>query len=383
MSDNLSTDSKNVATSDPRGIGELLKDVDCALNFACRSGLATAEILEAAKKLDLATNEAERFALARPLLNDLAGKIKPATIEGARQLFEPAKAWFFPKIFGWIRRFEFVLYGLGFFLVLLYFQIVAASASFAVAAYEKAQTEYVAVLSEITRLKLTQGDNFDITKHDDLIRKKEIVMGRMVSASDTIRVVERYVPSWLSQKPEGCVEKKPCVQNPEGGAQKPEDGAKKPDGGAQKSATANQTEIIAQARLQHYLEIIGKYLLPVLYGLMGACTFVIRRMMAQQDEASFQRSTMNKYRFRLLLGMVLGGIFSLFFSPEIMNGLNLSLSAMSFLLGYGVEVFFSRLDDWVEKLRAASVSGKPKDEEASVEAKDGKGGGADKLTAGG
>ncbi|MBF0353969.1 MAG: hypothetical protein HQL43_01885 [Alphaproteobacteria bacterium] len=355
MPDHSSTDSKNVVTSDPRGIGELLKDVDCALNFACRTGLATAELLEAAKKLDLATNEAERFALARPLLNDLAGKIKPATIEGVRQLFEPAKAWLFPKIFGWIRRFEFVLYGLGFFLTLLYFQIVAASASFAVAAYEKAQTEYVAVLSEISRLKLTQSGDFDITKYDDLFRKKEIAMGRLDSASDTIRVVERYVPSQLAQKPSDA---------------------------AQKSAAANQTEIIAQARLQHYLEIIGKYLLPVLYGLMGACTFVIRRMMAQQDDASFQRSTMNKYRFRLLLGMVLGGIFSLFFSPEIMNGLNLSLSATAFLLGYGVEVFFSRLDDWVEKLRA-SVSEKQKNEVKSGKEEDGKGSGADKPAVGG
>ncbi|MBI5121506.1 MAG: hypothetical protein HZA67_10910 [Rhodospirillales bacterium] len=330
-------DNQTLPPSSQATVDRMEEEAFMALDFACRKGLATQEIIDLAESIEepgMRANDEARLARVRQMTNRLAQMIAPATFDGIKLVNEMGRrhqsaksvAWQ-QKFFSLFRKIEFGGYGILSFLVLMYFQIFTGSASYAVATYERALTEYGATLSEISRLKLAEGDKFDEDKYEDLFRGKELKAGRLASASQIIETISFYELPIFTKK-----------DNKNGGAL---------------SAPAKSNN--AHTSLHHSVEILSKYVLPLLYGLLGACTFIIRQLTQRMDDASFKRTTLYQYRFRLLLGMVLGGIVSLFLSPEAMNGLNLSLSAIAFLAGYGVEAVFKALDSLVEKMRRAAA----------------------------
>lgn len=120
------------------------------------------------------------------------------------------------------------------------------------------------------------------------------------------------------------------------------------------------------------------YLLPLLYGLLGAFIFVLRTLLGEVKSLTYSFDSEIRYRLRLTLGALGGMIVGWFLKPEDAEGLaSLSPMAISFLMGYNVDVLFSIMDraidnirEWTEK---GSTSQPAKDEKkAATDTKEGK-----------
>jgi hypothetical protein len=113
----------------------------------------------------------------------------------------------------------------------------------------------------------------------------------------------------------------------------------------------NQRDILKNtAALQEakfILQGIQLYILPLLYGLLGAAAYVLRTLTTEIRNLTYEIESNIGYRLRIQLGAVSGlaiGWFSdagLTFSAST---LSLSPLALAFLAGYSVEVLFSLMD---------------------------------------
>src|SRR6266404_3753203 len=92
---------------------------------------------------------------------------------------------------------------------------------------------------------------------------------------------------------------------------------------------------------------ITAYLLPILYALLGACAFALRSL-SQQIRARTYTPTYADFA-RIIIAVIAGLVVGLF--NNFTQGISLSPLAVAFLVGYGVEIFFSFLDTFLETLR--------------------------------
>jgi hypothetical protein len=110
---------------------------------------------------------------------------------------------------------------------------------------------------------------------------------------------------------------------------------------------------------QFALNAIQEYLLPLLYGLLGAYAFILRALATGLKYLSFDENPNTYLKLRISMGILAGLAIGWFF---IETGTESSLSigalsplALAFLAGYGVELLFSFLD----KLITTFTSKKP------------------------
>lgn len=114
----------------------------------------------------------------------------------------------------------------------------------------------------------------------------------------------------------------------------------------------DQGRIAACERIARYgqvtvvLNVLQRYLLPLLYGLLGACVYILRTLATQIRARTYAESSNIDFRIRLYLGTLGGMVSAWFLTPEAADGLFKSLSpfALSFLAGYSVEVLFWAMD---------------------------------------
>ena len=110
---------------------------------------------------------------------------------------------------------------------------------------------------------------------------------------------------------------------------------------AQEGVAAN-TDTIQQA--QSYLVIIGIYLLPLLYGIMGGLSFVLREITSEVRSLTFSRVTNTKYLLRIVLASLAGLSIGLFWGDlektQQFGIASLSPMLLAFLAGYCVEYLF-------------------------------------------
>jgi hypothetical protein len=92
---------------------------------------------------------------------------------------------------------------------------------------------------------------------------------------------------------------------------------------------------------------ITAYLLPILYALLGACAYALRSI-SQQIRARTYTPTHADFA-RIIIAVIAGLVVGLF--NNFTQGISLSPLAIAFLVGYGVEIFFSFLDTFLETLR--------------------------------
>ncbi len=102
------------------------------------------------------------------------------------------------------------------------------------------------------------------------------------------------------------------------------------------------------------LIILQSYLLPLLYGLLGAGTFILRSLSKEIESVTYSKQSEINYALRLSLG-ALAGIMAgwvAFILPS--DGItflgSVSTSAVAFLVGYNIEIFFSLMDKALERL---------------------------------
>lgn len=101
-----------------------------------------------------------------------------------------------------------------------------------------------------------------------------------------------------------------------------------------------------------FLGVFQGYLLPLLYGLLGAFIFVLRSLHHDIQTLTYTRESEIKYRLRLTLGMLGGMVIGWFFKPsEIDVMASLSPMAVAFLMGYNVDVLFSVMDKIIDTIR--------------------------------
>jgi hypothetical protein len=91
------------------------------------------------------------------------------------------------------------------------------------------------------------------------------------------------------------------------------------------------------------------YLLPLLYGLLGAIIYTLRKLASEIKTLTYTRHSETKYKLRIIMGLLGGMAIGWFLKPDDL-GLagNLSPMAISFLVGYNVEILFSIMDKFIE-----------------------------------
>mgnify|MGYP001612334026 CR=1 FL=1 len=94
------------------------------------------------------------------------------------------------------------------------------------------------------------------------------------------------------------------------------------------------------------VEVLQRYILPLLYGLLGTCVWILRTLTTEIKERTYSEASNIGFRIRLYLGMLGGMGFAWFITPETADGLFKSLSpfALAFLAGYSVELLFTAMD---------------------------------------
>jgi hypothetical protein len=114
-------------------------------------------------------------------------------------------------------------------------------------------------------------------------------------------------------------------------------------------------EVIRLVKLEQVLSksqsiptILSQYFLPMLYGLLGALTYILRSLSKEIQDVTFTRGSATRYSLRWPLGMLAGVTVGLFFDPARFSGLAaITPLGVAFLAGYGVELFFTGLDGLV------------------------------------
>jgi len=125
-------------------------------------------------------------------------------------------------------------------------------------------------------------------------------------------------------------------------------------------------EINLEARLLQtsriILEIHQRYFLPLLYGLLGTCVFVLRSLTTDIRARTFTETSEIGYRIRLYLGSLSGMVIAWFITPETSGEFLRTLSpfALAFLAGYGVELLFAAMDRILEAFNSRPAKPVPR-----------------------
>ncbi|HEX5795942.1 MAG TPA: hypothetical protein VFY19_08880, partial [Geminicoccaceae bacterium] len=103
---------------------------------------------------------------------------------------------------------------------------------------------------------------------------------------------------------------------------------------------------VSLATLEIVLEFLATYVLPALYGLLGACAFVLRQLSADMGQLRFAHDLRVRYTLRLNIGLLAGLAVGWFISPDQNASVvaNLSPLALAFVAGYGSDLLFAVLD---------------------------------------
>ena len=86
------------------------------------------------------------------------------------------------------------------------------------------------------------------------------------------------------------------------------------------------------------------YLLPVLYGALGTCAFILRSLYGQMLDRSFDPRRSGEFVVRLFLGMLSGVTVQWVFTRDSGMPDGATPLVLAFLAGYSVELLFTGMD---------------------------------------
>ena len=100
------------------------------------------------------------------------------------------------------------------------------------------------------------------------------------------------------------------------------------------------------------LEALQNYILPLMYGLLGAFIYVLRDLLKTIKNLTYSFDNEIRYRLRLTLGALGGMIIGWFLKAEDAAGMaSMSPMAMAFLMGYNVDVLFTLMDKLIDNIK--------------------------------
>ncbi|MBQ4407214.1 MAG: hypothetical protein II852_09410 [Bacteroidales bacterium] len=126
-------------------------------------------------------------------------------------------------------------------------------------------------------------------------------------------------------------------------------------------------EVIQEAK--GYALILGIYILPLLYGLIGGLTYVLREMRSDVRKYTLDKESTIKYILRIILGAVAGLSVGLFWSDienaQAVGFTSISLSPMllAFIAGYCVEHVLGFIDKIIKNVFDNLMPKSKRDEE--------------------
>ncbi|MBN2893245.1 MAG: hypothetical protein JXL97_15345 [Bacteroidales bacterium] len=128
---------------------------------------------------------------------------------------------------------------------------------------------------------------------------------------------------------------------------------------APEAALNENIEIIQNA--QNYVLVIGLYILPLFYGLLGALTFVLRALSQQTHRMQFTKESNINYILRLILGTIAGLAVGVFWGDlkqqeSFIIIRSLGPLIVAYVAGLTVEYIFSGIEklvgSWFDKMVA-------------------------------
>ncbi len=124
---------------------------------------------------------------------------------------------------------------------------------------------------------------------------------------------------------------------------------------------ALQDNITRPQRTTVFLELLQKYILPLIYGLLGACVFILRDLSAKLKAYTFTKTSRINFHIRQYLGMLGGLAVGWFVTPEQSTGPFMALSplALAFLAGYSIELLFTAMDTLIGAFGGKRQAGVP------------------------
>lgn len=107
-----------------------------------------------------------------------------------------------------------------------------------------------------------------------------------------------------------------------------------------------------QERAHIILGILGSFILPLLFGLLGALAFTVRKLAEEIETSTFAATSPTQHRLRVGLGVLTGGVIGVF--GALTQNFSLSPLAVAFLAGYGLDAVFSTFDSLIKRFQAAA-----------------------------
>ena len=104
--------------------------------------------------------------------------------------------------------------------------------------------------------------------------------------------------------------------------------------------------------------VLTTYFLPMLYGLVGSCAYILRVLSEYIDNNTFTISISVRLRLRWLLGILAGLSIGWFFNPESLTATtgHITPLALAFVAGYSVELLFSIMDALISAFTRKEIS---------------------------
>jgi hypothetical protein len=112
---------------------------------------------------------------------------------------------------------------------------------------------------------------------------------------------------------------------------------------------------------QFVLTVLQTYVLPLLYGWVGAMAYVLRSLISSIKDRTFRREHEVEYNLRTYLGLLSGLAIGWFVGSNVSTTgvTSLAPAAISFLAGYSVEILFSTMDRLVAAFGSAPAPPPP------------------------
>jgi hypothetical protein len=114
---------------------------------------------------------------------------------------------------------------------------------------------------------------------------------------------------------------------------------------AKGSETLERILFLGGEKLRHVGNVLGGFLLPVLYGALGTCAFVMRSLFREMVDRTFDGRRTGEFKVRIFLGMLSGLTLQWLVvrSDGAIAG-GTTPAVLAFLGGYSVEMLFTTLD---------------------------------------
>ncbi|MEN9866223.1 MAG: hypothetical protein RL748_1813 [Pseudomonadota bacterium] len=117
---------------------------------------------------------------------------------------------------------------------------------------------------------------------------------------------------------------------------------------AQADAQQSLKEKLLKAKFA--LQVLQNYVLPLLYGCLGAALFVLRSLARDAKEYTFDQERKMGYHQRIYMGTLCGLVIGWFIPDAPVGSAGLTQYSLSILGGYSVDVLFGVMDKIIASL---------------------------------